>query len=105
MQNNINKTNDKNELWFNWLSRKVDSYEAFNDFESGMNPLEVAESFVSANNLKIIEIFEKFDKEDKEALDQLQKLTEFESHVFRMIQNKLKIIIKVRYVDFKKENK
>ena len=99
------ENNNQSEFWFNWLTKKLNSYEAFNDFESGMNPLEVAESFVSANNLKIIEIFEKFDKEDKEALDQLQKLTEFESHVFRMIQDKLKIISKVRYVDFKKQVK
>ena len=99
------ENNNQSEFWFNWLTKKLNSYEAFNDFESGMNPLEVAESFVSANNLKIIQIFEKFDKEDKEALDQLQKLTEFESHVFRMIQDKLKIISKVRYVDFKKQVK
>ena len=105
MKKLINKANDKNELWFNWLSRKFDSYEAFRDFASGMDPAEVAESFISANNLKITEIFEKFDKDDKEAFDQLQKLAECEWHVFRMIQNKLNIISKVIYVDFKKERK
>ena len=105
MKKIINKANHRDELWFNWLSRKFNSYEAFNDFESGMNPLEVAEGFISANNLKITEIFAKFDQDDKETLDQLQKLAECEWHVFRIIQNKLNIINKVRYVDFKKERK
>ena len=36
----IVKEENKNtsELWFNWLTRKLNSYEAFKDFASGQNP-------------------------------------------------------------------
>ena len=45
----IVKEENKNtsELWFNWLTRKLNSYEAFKDFASGQNPEDVAENFVA----------------------------------------------------------
>ena len=62
----IVKEEDKNtsELWFNWLTRKLNSYEAFKDFASGQNPEDVAENFVAINSLGISDIFDKFDEED-----------------------------------------
>ena len=49
----IVKEENKNtsELWFNWLTRKLNSYEAFKDFASGQNPEDVAENFVAINSL------------------------------------------------------
>ena len=49
----IVKEENKNtsELWFNWLTRKLNSYEAFKDFASGQNPEDVAENFLSINSL------------------------------------------------------
>ena len=49
----IVKEENKNtsELWFNWLTRKLYSYEAFKDFASGQNPEDVAENFLAINSL------------------------------------------------------
>ena len=105
MKKIVREQNDNNELWFNWLTRKLNSYEAFNDVDSDENPEDLAENFVSANSLRIVEIFSKFDEEDKDALDQFKKLIECEWHVFRILQNQFEFREKVRYVDFKKKNK
>ena len=95
--------NKKNELWFNWLTRKINSYEAFKDFASGNNPEDVAENFISINRIEILEIFEKFDKEDIDILNQFQNLTECEWHVFRILKNRLGLRDNVKFVDFRKE--
>ena len=47
MKKIINKKNNKNEPWFKWLTRELNSYEAFQDFEKGKNPKDVAEDFLS----------------------------------------------------------
>ncbi len=105
MKKIINKSNIKNELWFSWLTQKLNSYEAFKEFESGKNPEDVAESFISINRNQISKVFEEFDEEDKYTLDQFQKLTECEWHVFRILRIQLESRNKVRFVDFKKEKK
>ena len=81
------------------------SYEAFQDFESGKNPRDVAEDFISRNNTAISEVFENFDEEDKDTLDQFLKLTECEMHVFRILEKQIELRKKIRYVDFKKRKK
>ena len=60
----INKEDNNNtsELWFNWLTRKLNSHEAFKDFASGQNPEDVAENFVAINSLGISDIFDKLEK-------------------------------------------
>ena len=60
------KNNNESELWFNWLTRQLNSYEAFKDFDSGQNPEDVAENFIKVNSLAIADIFNKFDDEDKD---------------------------------------
>ena len=97
--------NNESELWFNWLTRKLNSYEAFKEFALGQNPEDVAESFVAINSLGISDIFDKFDEEDKETLHQFQKLTECEWHVFRILKKQLDFRNKVTFVDFKKNKK
>ena len=99
------ENNKESELWFNWLTRKLNSYEAFNDFDSGQNPKDVAENFVEINSLGISDIFDKFDEEDKDTLDQFQKLTECEWHVFRILKKQLEFRNKVTFVDFKASKK
>ena len=103
----IVKEESKNtsELWFNWLTRKLNSYEAFKDFASGQNPEDVAENFVAINSLGISDIFDKFDEEDKDTLDQFQKLTECECHVFKILKKQLEFRSKVTFVDFKRSKK
>ena len=59
------KHNKKNEPWFKWLTRELNSYEAFQNFESGKNPRDVAEDFLSINSTAISEVFENFDEEIK----------------------------------------
>ena len=105
MNKNINNKHKKNEPWFKWLTRELNSYEAFKDFDSGKNPREVAEDFISSNSLAISEVFENFDKEDKNTLDQFLKLTECEMHVFRILEKQLALKNKIRFVDFKNKNK
>ena len=97
--------NNESELWFNWLTRKLNAYEAFKDFASGQNPKDVAENFIEINSLGISNIFDKFDEEDKDTLDQFQKLTECEWHVFRILKKQLEYRNKVTFVDFKKSRK
>ena len=99
------KNNNDSELWFNWLTRKLNSHEAFKDFASGQNPEYLAEKFIEVNSLVISDIFEKFDEEDKDTLDQFQKLTEYEWHVFRILKKQLELRNKVTFVDFKKRKK
>jgi len=94
--------NNESELWFNWLTRKLNSYEAFKEFALGQDPEDVAEKFVEVNSLVISDIFDKFDDEDKDTLDQFQKLTECEWHVFRILKKQLEFRNKVTFVDFKK---
>jgi len=60
MKKIINKKNNKNEPWFKWLTRELNSYEAFHDFASGKNPEDVAEDFISNNSITISEVFEDF---------------------------------------------
>ena len=99
------KKNNDSELWFDWLTRKLNSYEAFKDFALGQNPEDVAENFIEVISLGISDIFDKFDEEDKETLDQFQKLTECEWHVFRILKKELEFRNKVTFVDFKKSKK
>jgi len=105
MKKNINKKQNKNEPWFKWLTRELNSYEAFQDFESGKNPRDVAEDFISRNIVAIAEVFEDFGDEDKDILDQFLKLTECEMHVFKIIEKKIELRNKIRFVDFKKRKK
>ena len=99
------KKNNKKELWFNWLTRELNSFEAFQDFASGKNPEAVAEDFISNNSNTISEVFDNFDEEDKDILDQFLKLTECEWHVFRILEKQIALREKIRFVDFKKEKK
>lgn len=105
MKKKIKETNKKDELWFDWLTRKLNSFEAFNEFDAGYNPKNVAENFIADNRVTISKVFESFDDEDKDTLNQFQKLSECEWHVFQILKKQLASINKVRYVDFKKENR
>ena len=105
MEKTINKKHNKNEPWFNWLTRELNSYEAFNDFSSGKNPEDVAEDFISNNSDAISEVFEDFDEEDKDTLDQFLKLTECEWHVFRILEKQIALRKKIRFLDFKNKRK
>ena len=105
MEKIINKKHNKNEPWFNWLTRELNSYEAFQDFASGKNPEDVAEDFISNNSNAISEIFENFDEEDKDTLDQFFKLTECEWHVFRILRKQIALRNKIKFVDFKNKRK
>ena len=100
-----NKKNNKSEPWFKWLTRELNSYEAFEDFASGKNPEDVAQTFISNNSLAISEVFENFDEEDKDTLDQFLKLTECEWHVFRILEKQIALRDKIRFVDFKNRKK
>ena len=105
----MNKLNNKNhkkyEPWFKWLTRELNSYEAFNDFDSGKNPEDVAEDFISNNRIAISQVFENFDEEDKDTLDQFLKLTECEWHVFRILEKQIALKNNIKFVDFKKRKK
>ncbi|MCR8538944.1 MAG: restriction endonuclease subunit S [Prochlorococcus marinus CUG1439] len=101
----INKKYNKNEPWFQWLTRELNSFEAFQDFASGKNPEDVAEDFISNNSIAISQVFEDFDEEDKDTLDQFLKLTECEWHVFRILEKQIELRNKIRFVDFKKRRK
>ena len=105
MKKIINKKNNKNEPWFKWLTRELNSYEAFEDFDLGKNPEDVARDFISKNEINISEVFDDFDEEDKYTLDQFLKLTECELHVFKLLEKQLELRSKVRFVDFKKNLK
>ena len=89
--------------WFQWLSNKWDNYEAFIDFQYGDNPKEVAENFIAQNRDEFINLFDSFDNDDVDTIDQLQKLTESESHIFRIIKEKINRRNKVMFVDFQKK--
>ena len=102
MKKIINKKYSKNEPWFKWLTRELNSYEAFQDFESGKNPKDVAEDFISRNSIAISEVFEDFDKDDKDTLDQFLKLTECEMHVFRILEKQIGLRNNIEFLDFKK---
>ena len=105
MKKSLNKKYTKNEPWFKWLTRELNSYEAFEDFDSGKNPADVAEDFISINSNAISEVFENFDEEDKDTLNQFLKLTECEWHVFRILEKQIISRDKIRFVDFKKRKK
>ena len=105
MKKIINQKYDKNEPWFKWLTRELNSYEAFQDFALGKSPSDVAEDFISKNSNSISEVFDNFDEEDKDTLDQFMKLTECEWHVFRILEKQLAIRNKVKFVDFKQRKK
>ena len=105
MKKIINKKHKQNEPWFKWLTRELNSYEAFQDFDSGKNPIDVAEDFIASNSIAISEIFKNFDEEDKETLNQFMKLTECEMHVFRILEKQIRLRNKVRFIDFKKRKK
>ena len=105
MKKNIDKKYNKNEPWFKWLMRELNSYEAFQDFASGKNPEDVAEDFISKNSIAISEVLKNFDEEDKDTLDQFLKLTECELHVFRILEKQIALRKKIRFVDFRKRKK
>ena len=103
MKKILNKKHYKNEPWFKWLTRELNSYEAFQYFDAGKNARDVAEEFIYRNSIAISEVFEDFDQEDKDTLDQFLKLTECEMHVFRILEKQIELRKKVRFVDFKKK--
>ena len=105
MKKTISKKNNKNEPWFKWLTRELNSYDAFQDFESGKNPRDVAEDFIFRNKIAISEVLEDFDAEDKDILDQFLKLTECEMHVLRILEKQIELRNNIRFVDFKKRKK
>ena len=105
MKKFINKPYNRHEPWFKWLTRELNSYEAFQDFDSGKNPEDVAEDFVSSNSVSILEVLENFDEEDKDTLDHFLKLTECEMHLFKILEKQIALRNKVRFVDFKKGKK
>ena len=105
MRKFINKNYNKSEPWFKWLTRELNSYDAFDDFASGKNPLNVAEDFISSKSDAISEVFENFDEEDKDTVDQFLKLIECEWHVFRILRKQIAFREKIRFVDFKKRQK
>ena len=95
----------KNEPWLQWLTRKLNSYEAFQYFSSGEKPEDVAKDFISNNSTAITKLLENFDEEDKDTLDQFLKLSECEWHVFRILGKQIALRNKVKFVDFKKKKK
>ena len=95
--------NNKIEPWFKWLMREINSYEPFQDFASVKNPEDVAEDFISSNSNVISEVFKNFDEEDKVTLNQFLKLTEYEWHIFRILEKKIALRNNVRFVDFKRK--
>ena len=100
--NGVAKGNSKDIFeWFSWLNNKWNNYEAFIQYEDGINPKEVAENFLDLNKLELLKFLESLDNEDIDALDQMQKLTESEFHVFKMIKDQIHFRKKVRFVDFK----
>ena len=103
MKKIINKKNNKNEPWFKWLTRELNSYDAFHYFAAGKNPEDVAEDFIVKNSNAITEVFENFDDEDKDILQQFLKLTECEMHVFRILEKQIALRNKIRFVNFKKK--
>ena len=103
MKKFINKKYNKPEPWFKWLTRELNSYEAFENFDLGKNPEDVAEDFISKNEIAISEVFDSFDEEDKDTLEQFLKLAECELHVFKILEKQLALRSKVRFVDFKKK--
>ena len=105
MKKIINQKYKKSEPWFKWLTTELNSYEAFQDFDSGKNPEDVAEDFISRNSSAISKVFENFDEEDKDTLDQFLKLTECEMHVFRILEKQIALRKKIRFVDFKNRKK
>ena len=105
MEKIINKKRNKNESWFSWLTRELNSYEAFESFSLGKNPEDVAEEFISNNRDSISEVFESFDEEDKDMLNQFLKLTECEWHVLRILEKQIELRNKIKFVDFKKKRK
>ena len=105
MEKIINKKHNKQEPWFNWLTRELNSFEPFQDFASGKNPKDVAEDFISKNSNTISEVLKNFDEEDKYTLDQFLKLTECEWHVFRILAKLIVLRNKISFVDFKNKKK
>ena len=103
MKKTLNEKYNKNEPWFQWLTGALNSYEAFQDFDSGKNPENVADEFISNNSISISEVFENFDEEDKDTLDQFLKLTECEWHVLRKLEKQIRLRNKIRFVDFQKK--
>ena len=101
MKKFINEKSNKHEPWFKWLTRELNSYDAFQNFDSGKNPEDVAEDFISNNEMAISEVFKNFDAGDKDTLDQFLKLTECEWHVFRILKKQIALRNNIRYVDFK----
>jgi len=102
--NGVAKGNSKDIFeWFNWLNNKWNNYEAFIQYEDGINPKEVAENFLDLNKGELLEFLESLDNDDIDALEQMQKLTESEFHVFKMIKDQIHFRKKVRFVDFKKK--
>ena len=100
--NGVEKGNSKDIFeWFNWLNNRWNNYEAFIQYEDGFNPKEVAENFLDLNKVELLKFLEALDNDDIEALDQMQKLTESESHVFKIIRDQINSRKKVRFVDFK----
>ena len=103
MKKFISKIDNKNEPWFKWLTRELNSYDAFHDFAAGKNPEDVAEDFIVKNSNAITKVFENFDEEDKDILQQFLKLTECEMHVFRILEKQIALRNKIRFVNFKKK--
>ena len=102
--NGVAKKNSKDIFeWLQWLNNKWNNYEAFIQYQDGVNPKEVAENFLDLNKGELLKFLEALDNDDIEAFDQMQKLTESEFYVFRMINDEITSRKKVRFIDFRKK--
>ncbi len=102
--NGVAKKNSKDIFeWLQWLNNKWNNYEAFIQYQDGVNPKEVAENFLDLNKGELLKFLEALDNDDMEAFDQMQKLTESEFYVFRMINDEITSRKKVRFIDFRKK--
>ena len=105
MKKIIRKKNNNNEVWFSWLTGKFNSYDYFKEFASGQDPEDIANNFISLNQIKISKIIDKFDDDDKDDLDHFQKLSECEWHIFRILKKELECRNKIKFVDFKNKKR
>ena len=71
------------ELWFKWFYKNWEEFSPGELIENGLLPSQIAERFVSDNQVHLVALANEFDDKNEDALKEYMKLSESELHIIK----------------------
>ena len=71
------------ELWFKWFYKNWEEFSPGELIENGLLPSQIAERFVSDNQVHLVALANEFDDKNEDALKEYMELSESELHIIK----------------------